>query len=310
MFLPARRERFNKYKKAKNQKKINVKVILFIVFLLITIFVLLFGFSHFRKESKITIVSREKSGDVLVINFDRSASKITTVRIPGDTEVEVARQLGAWRLKSVWQLGLNEKIGGRLLATTIIKNFHFPVFAWTDSLGAGLASDSASSILKAVVIPYDTNLGFGDKVRLALFSLGVKNIDRQEINLGKSSYLRETNLKDGERGYEIFGQIPEKLLPVFYDPYLAQKEAKIVIINTSGEARLSSMLGAILRTLGGQVVAIFERNETDINCEISGNDSLIEYKINLLLDCRKSKVEPEGNYDFQIIIGKEFAERF
>jgi len=310
MVLPARRQRFKKYQKTKNRRKINSKII-FVLALLLTFFVLLFfGFSHFRKESKFTLVSREENGDVLVINVDRNISRITIVRIPGDTEVDVAKELGVWRLKSVWQLGINEKIGGQLLAETVIKNFHFPIYAWTDSLGAGLTSDNLTSILKALIIPYDTNLGFGDKVRLAFFSLGLKNLDRGEVDLSQSSYLRETKLKDGERGFEIFGQIPQKLLPVFADPYIAGKGTKIVIINTSGEEYLSQMLGATLGTLGGKVVATFERNETDINCEISGKDSLIEHKINLFLGCKTTKSEPEGNYDLEILIGREFAKRF
>lgn len=306
---PARRTRLTSLK---NEKKVRNRLrrILFLAGLM-GLLVLLFTYStHFRGQEKLTIVSPTSDGDIQVTTFDRGRGEVTSVRIPADTEVTLARQLGTWRLRSVWQLGVNEDIGGKLLAETVTKNFKFPVYAWTDIQGSALIGTDLISKTKAIFYPYDTNLGFGDKVTLALSSLGIKNSDRLEVDLTETTYLKKTKLKDGNEGYLISGRMPQNLIVVFAEAEMTDDEVIIILKNFSGSKSLSNQVAGVLEVLGGKVAANIDELEDDRDCEVMAKKDVLAQKISSLFNCQILTGLPEGNFDLELRVGQRFAKRF
>ncbi|OGM15345.1 hypothetical protein A2V56_03295 [Candidatus Woesebacteria bacterium RBG_19FT_COMBO_42_9] len=296
--------------KVRRQRKFGFgKLIIFGLFASVAIW-LFTSSNHFAGENKLTITSPIGEGDVLVVTFDRKVGEVTSIKIPGDTEVSVAGQLGNWRIKSVWQLGINEGVGGRLLAETVTKNFKFPVNAWTDSQGLGLMEESLAARLKAVFYPYDTNLGLGDKISLALFSLGVRNFDRVEVDLSDSSYLKKTRLKDGNEGYMITSSMPQNLIVVFADSEMAVFGVRIILKNFSGDKTLSNDVAGVLEVLGGKVAASVDEQAEDKDCEVLAKKEIFAQKISRLFDCQIINEDPEGNFDLEVRVGRQFAKRF
>src|SRR3989304_8770974 len=255
---PAQSKRLKRFKKTKTRGHFSLKKLLLLLFVFVVLFILYRRSIHFGALSKLTVVMPDVNGDVIVTTFDKKAEEITRIELPGDTLVTLSRELGEWRLKSVWQLGINEKVGGKLLAETVTKNFKFPIFAWSETGGLGLTQEDLLSKIKAIFYPYDTNLGFGDRLTLAIFSLGVRNANRVEIDLSKTDYLNYTKLKDGVEGYTISGRMPQNLIVVFAEPTMAEKGIRIILKNNSGIKNLSSEVAGVLESLGGKVTANIE----------------------------------------------------
>ena len=95
---------------------------------------------YWNSKEKLSMAIISPEGAVVVSVLDPQNGEITNISIPKNTQVEASRQLGTWKIKSIWALGENEKIGGALLKDTVVKNFKFPVSVWADGEALGFAS--------------------------------------------------------------------------------------------------------------------------------------------------------------------------
>jgi hypothetical protein len=153
-------------RKTNSERKNNFSFVKFFIPLLVILFVYLFlqiMSTVWNGRDKVSIVYVEENGDVGVTVLDPKLSEITTLVIPADTQVDVARNYGTFRIKNVWQLGVNEKYKGSLLADTVTQNFLFPVFLW-DERPPHLEKGSVGSTLKFIFLPGQTNISFADRV--------------------------------------------------------------------------------------------------------------------------------------------------
>lgn len=306
--MPAHKSRLSKYKRKK--KKINILTPLILVIFIFSIFVYLYRSSEFwDRKNKLSIVINKKNL-VQISTFDPEVSEIVNVVIPGNTEVEVSRQLGRIKVRNVWQLGVNEGFEGKLLAETITHHFKFPVPAWADSDASGFSDTNLASLFKATFLPYKTNLKIGDRIRIAAFALRVKNIKRVEINLSETSYIRRIVLADGSMGYVVDGSFPQNLLVVFSDNEIARRGTTAVIIDKTSDANTAEELGEVIEVLGAKVASIEKREEESFDCEVEGKNTEIAKRVAVLFSCDVIRKEAEGNFDLLIKIGDKFADRF
>ena len=254
---------------------------------------------YWNGRDKFNFVFKGAGESIEVLVLDPRLSEITVLTIPGDTEVEVARNYGTLRLKNVWQLGVNEKLGGELLSSTVMKNFLFPVFLWTDT--------DISIPFKFVFFPGKTNIPFGDRLNAALFVLKIGRSERTEIDLAKSQFLRKETLRDGQPGYRGGGVISERLTIYFADEDFSQGSLRIYFRDAGGVFGVAEKMGEILEVMGGKVIAVDKAEVSDSDCEVSGNE-LAARKVANLFSCRVVKDQAES--DIEIKMGKRFAERF
>ncbi len=305
-----RRKKLVRHKK-RDKSRFNYKLASVFAFLAI-FFSLYFHFtSRFRQyEKRLSLAIKKEDGDVLVSTFDFEADNITNIVIPQNTEVEVARQLGIIQIKNVWQLGINEGLDGELLAETVTRYLRFPLIAWSDNLGKGFANGNLVELLKAVFLPYKTNLNIGDKVRIAIFSFRVQSTKRVDINLSDTSYISKRFLTGGEEGYIVTGKFPDELLIVFSDPEVAREGMAVVIKNASSNVGVAKDLGEIIEVLGAKVVSIDKEEISKAGCEISGKDKKVLSRVANILSCSLTDKSIEGTIDAEIKFGEEFAERF
>ena len=241
---------------------------------------------YWNGNSKISVVEQSGVGDVSVKVYDPVLDEVTTLTIPGDTQVSVSRNLGTLRIKNVWQLGVNEKVGGILLAETVRKNFLFPVFLWRGPQA-------------------QTNVPFGDRLLVWYFEKKTKNLQKTEINLGESQYVKRQKLSDGELGYKIVGDISERLTVYFTDPDFSKASPGIYVKDLTGKYGVAEVVGGVIEVMGGKVTTIEKGQADDSDCLVSG---VLARKVARIFDC---KVAPGkiGN-DIEIILGTSFAERF
>jgi len=233
--------------------------------------------------------------------LDPALNEETTLIIPGDTEVNVARSYGTLRIKNVWQLGVNEKLGGGLLVQTITQTFLFPTNLWSDT--------DMGDIWKFIFAAKKTNIPFGDRLAAGMFALRVNGTDKTEIDMGTSQFLHKQTLTDGKPGYVTSGNVSGRLTVYFADNNLANKNIKFGLVDASGSFGVAAKVGQILEVLGGKVVAVDKKPEdTTLDCEVSGSNPDVVKKVSALFSCKKAS--GKSNFDLEMRLGTKFAKRF
>jgi hypothetical protein len=307
---PARRKILERIKRGGAKRaRFSPKKLLIFLFFTAALFVL------FKTQNKIWTGKDKVSlaifdQDRIVVSTFDPEGEITNIIIPGDTQVDSSRELGTFRIKNIWRLGENEKVGGVLLSETITKNFKFPVGSWAQSPALAYTSGDAVKILSATFSSFSTNLGIGDKLALALFSLRVKNPNRVEVELSRTGYLKPSKLIDGEQGYLVSGSPPEQIAAVFADPQIGSGAIRIAIINETGESSDPEAVAQILEVIGVKVSSLTKGEIQDYDCSVLGEDKSTVTKIAKVLGCDIQDKAPEGNFDLEVRLGKRFAERF
>src|SRR5258706_12413025 len=182
--------------KSKTKKPPFLRLIVF-AFLLF-IFVLIAAYFLLPRswdgKSKFVSVSQTQSGDAIIQIIDPVNSLVTNIKVPADTLVEAANQLGSWKLGSITKLGIDKNAGSDFLKNTIIKSFKFPV-------------DSGD------------NLSIVDKVRIKLFLLTAANTGDSNLNLKDTDYLVRSKLVDGSLGWKIAETMPTNVAIFFTENF-------------------------------------------------------------------------------------------
>ena len=282
--------------------------IIFVPFMLLLIVFVSVKTRLWDSRGKLTLVSTQENGDVLVSVLDPSASKIINIVVPAETEIEVANQFGIWKVKSIWKLGENEGVSGELLAHSITKNFRFPIMGYLEKARILTGKIGPTSILEIFTLKSD--LLIGDKVKILFFAIKLKDSQITNINLENSTYLKETVSLDGEDGYVVRGNIPVELSAIFVDQDVAESNLRVVIINATGGSRTSVMVGENIEVLGARLVAFEKSPKSELDCEVVGVEKRIVEKVISIFGCTKGEGELGGAFDLEIRLGSAFVERF
>jgi hypothetical protein len=311
--MPARRKRrvrrVVRNKEKRNPKRLRIIFILAFIAITITLF-LRFDRRYWNGEDKLALVIQADSGGLIVANFDPSLGEITTVDIPAEAQLSVSRQLGDWKASSLWSLGEDKGLGGKLLSESVLRYFHFPVYLWAGKGAEGLLSTNPISITKAAIYPVKTNLSFMDRLSLAVFALRIPNSRRVDIPLKDTPYLRKTTLPDGSVGYKKTQSMPNSLLAVFSDSVLADSEYRASIIDETGENGVASDTGDILSILGAKLALVKKGEEEDYDCSVASSDEKVAEKIAQVFSCKEQSTLSQDSNVIEMRIGKGFADRF
>ncbi|OGM24664.1 hypothetical protein A3D00_00310 [Candidatus Woesebacteria bacterium RIFCSPHIGHO2_02_FULL_38_9] len=278
-----------------------------IISLLLVVFCFVLYLSLRNHKSKIVLNVYNSDKSVRIVVFDWDTLSITTLNMPANLEIEVARELGTWPLGSVWELGENEGLSGELLAETTGRSLKIPTGFWANDKANGIISSNVFSRLKALFSVYKTNLNLTDRLNLFFLSLRVKPNNREDINLTDTNFLQKAQLKDGSEGYKINGRLPTKISTVFTEGSLSRKNLKVLVTNLSGNYSLDSDVAAIIEVIGAKVTSVQKGELGNFDCIVLGN---LPEVIKILSDDLKCGInfnkKPEGNFDVEIQIGSIF----
>lgn len=308
----AQKKRLHLYKRKKDNNKKNnlLPFFLIVIFIGSLLFYILATSPFWDGKSKLSLVINTEDEGVIVSTYNPKTSEIINIHIPGDTEVELSRNLGKTRIKNAWAVGLNQGEEGVILLETVRRNFKFPVFAWADRQASGFSQTNLRELISAAITSYRTNLKLGDRVALTFFALGIKNAKREDIDLKDTPYLQQATLVDGRDGYKLTGKFPQNLLVVFGDEEISSEEVTVSIIDETGDFEVSSYLTSIIEVMGAKVVSIEKSTAQTSDCDIEGTNKEIVEKIARVFSCRQSSSEVKGNFDVVIKVGEHFASRF
>lgn len=260
---------------------------------------------YWSKTEKIAVAINKEDRGVDVVIFDPARDEITTITIPGNTEVVAARGLGTWRLSSIAKLGEREGLGGKLLTETMTNYFKFPVYTWASESFESIVDGEASSLPK-IFSSSDTNLGLGDRMRMYYFALTLKNYRKDVIDLTKTKYLDKVELIDGDMGYKVTQNLPAAIAALFVRPELSDSFARVKIVDGSGE-EVSDKLGSVIEVMGAKVASVEISETTDKDCFVRGRNTKTVGYLSRVFGC-DSAVFPDS--DLMIEVGKKFADRF
>lgn len=117
--------KFEKNRKLKNSKTQKIRV-LFSLLLFILFGFLAFLFFRVLTLDKFIYVNRTEVGDAEIIG-DGFKYKISA-----DSKLDSARGYGNYKLESLWKLSEKDDKKGAVVAESVAKNYHVPVFLWKD----------------------------------------------------------------------------------------------------------------------------------------------------------------------------------
>lgn len=307
---PARRKRLIKLKKSKRTESgRNFKKLFLLTGIIILVILFVFLTTHFwSSDSKLPVLYREDNGDIIIAVFDPENDLITSFTTPFNTQVKVSRQLGTWKVNSLWQLGQNESLGGSLLTETYVNYFGLPVYAWSDTDFGRIAEGDFFGGVKGAIFPYKTNLGVGDRLNIFFYSLRVKNFNRRTIDLSATNAFKKEVLIGGEEGYILVGRLPEAIFAAFSDPKFSRQNINVQITESPNTRAVGERVGEVLQVLGAKVASVGREELADTDCLVSGKNDEFVKRVSLIFTCKIQK--KDTNFDIEVKLGEKFVERF
>jgi hypothetical protein len=304
--MPARRKkRKTRSKRSKPKKRYFYFFIGLLLFLIILFFLL--RTKLWNKNEKLNLLVRNKDSFSVVV-LDPLLDEVYIMKVPENTEIDVAGDLGRWKVRSLWDLGKQENLEGKLAARTMIMGLGLPVYAWADEEAFGLMSSGLRSSIIALFSSYKTNLSFGDKVQILLFSSKVKNTKRAEYDLGETGLLEKNTLSDGTQGYEVSKTPPQNILAIFSEPYFSQGAVRVSIKDVNDNPDSTKKVGRVLEVLGGKLSLVKTASDFKGVCRVSSKKKTLLDTILKIFDCEEALLDEKQAFDLEITLGEKFTE--
>lgn len=272
--------------------------------------------SAFSNRDSLRVVVGEPGGQVKVLIFDLAKPEATVLSIPPETQVSVARQLGTWRLGSVWQLGTDEGDKGGILADTIMKTFGIPIEDWAGEGVLGYISPNVFDRIRSAFGIYESSLSLRERLALGVISLQIRSGGVGTISMENFPMLKKETLKDGTDGYVVRGSLPSRIVGLFSDDAFVNEEGLPLRIRIVDAAKFRSRESIVTvqnvsEVLGAKVVSIDENTGEDFGCIVSLDESLIEVsaRISELFHCDIYQNQ-ENDVDVEFRFGDSFTRKF
>lgn len=254
------------------KKNIKRLVALFLVVLLIWILYNLF--SSYPKN-KITVLTPNENG-LEIIRLDPQDWTIYKIKIPGNTEINVADNKGKWKAESLWKLSIQESKKGLLAKESIVKSLSIPVEGWDEESLNKAINGNLLNIIQT--FPTKENSTLSKKEINSIIWFKIMRFKLSESNLGD---LTE-----------------EKIKKIFSTDSVGEAE----IINSGATHADEIEVSNIINILGGKVILTkTDDSYKNINqCQIEGPDSKVNNLLKNVLDCDKTKFSEK----LKIILGQ------
>ncbi|MCX7928303.1 MAG: hypothetical protein N2558_01290 [Patescibacteria group bacterium] len=257
-------------------------------------------------KSKLSYVVYKENEHIQVVVFDPYYKELTNIVIPQDTFVNLARGLGKTKIKNVYNIGINEGLGGQLISETVTLSLALPVYHYV--YGRSLKFEIGSFIenLKFVFFHLDSSFSFAEKVNFALQTIFSKDIKQTTINLDQTSFLRRAILVDGSEGYIKTPFMPQLVQSLFN---VSDEVFTVSIMNYVGSTVDLDEIKDTFASLGGKVILAKEiqdrknaylKDGRKIFCELKVNDKQLAKEIKKYFQMCNLEVFDKENKNLEI----------
>jgi len=261
-------------------------------------------------QRRVTLVVPMNDSSVSLVVFDPSDFLITVISIPSNTRITVPYGMGEWPLRSVWELGEQEGYGGEFLMNGVMKTFRLPVDFWVSREGEGFATGKVRSVLRAVLVPYGTNMTYKEKILLGIFSLRVSDSSRVMIDLREMGGVEKVSV-GGEEAYLVRESVPGKLVRLFSLRNVLNEGALVGLVDASDGGVERGVLADLIEHVGAKVVSVDSVElQEDLDCIVRFRKKITSMELARLFSCELRDGEPEGNVDVELQFGGKFKARW
>ena len=313
--MPARKTRRTPSVKKKRLTPV-VKYLILIAFLAIFGFVLWKMGEAWTKRlwkdgSRITIVVANPSPEVFSYNPENAS--ITQFTVPSDAQLDASGGYGSWSAASLWDLGIQERAGGQILARSIQRSFGIPVNGWTGRGGNVLFAEGELGWFSLVNI--QSNLTFFDKVNLLLASGRVGRLSRANIDLEQRGVIKPKSLADGTKGFVINPDKSLSELDTLRDDKVFLDQKALKITNAASVSGLAAQVSRVASVLGLRVISTDSTKGKVLGvCTVRGKDSELKSfaarRLVATYGCESEVGDPSGPTNLEIILGAKFAKEY
>lgn len=116
-----------------------VTLIRFIIIIFVfALGLLIFVFFKVATLDKFTYLNKTNDDGAEIIIIDSQNDKLVKLLVPGEVMLDSAHGYGNYKLSSLWKLSEKDKIEGKLVSETILKNFLIPVPLWKNGNSSNL----------------------------------------------------------------------------------------------------------------------------------------------------------------------------
>lgn len=241
-----------------------LKIFLSLV-VIVSLVVFLFSGRINKDTQKIAVAYPNEDGSASVLVIDYQGEDAAKITLPSDLSVDLSHNLGTFRLKSLWEMGVNEKDPGDIFVKTISKNLAVPVYLYSEK--------SPFEFRDFVFKNRITNIKLIDRLKIYFKNKSTKNIGFEDIDLAKKLFVKKETLSDGEVGYKIYLNLLSRLGVYFIDEKIVKTQLPLYIVEDIRGAKRSEVVSKIYDTLGGKTVSIDKDDNGDLNCKVEGPDS-------------------------------------
>lgn len=213
-------------------------------------------------EFNLNLVVMGKDASVLI--FNPKEHKVLIIHLPNETYLEVPKGYGFWQLRSIYNLGELEKIGGNQLLKGSISVFLGLPFDGFVKLNGKLAEAGAVGLVNTLrqnplnfpLKDLQTDLTLWELIRLKL-SLSQVRFDKVKIiNWVDLDILDEQILGDGTK---VFISDPVRIDGALLDVKdfeLIREHMTVAVFNATNHPFLAQKIARMITNLGGNVILI------------------------------------------------------
>lgn len=248
---------------------------------------------NYRWDGNFNINFAVRTSDIAVFSYSPKDKKITLIKIPNETFVEVPRGFGLWQLQSVYGLGK-----GQLLKDTLTAFLGIPIDAYIDFAG----NEDIKNVKQAAEVlgknPFsgfsftqiNTDLSFWELIKLKLGMNSVRFDKLSEIDLSESSALGKDYLPDGTEIYSTDQIKLDSLLSELLDPTIVSEQKSIAVFNATGHPQLATKWARLITNMGGNVISTSNAKKVVKKTQVIGSPSMTLARLKQIfeIDCQSS----------------------
>lgn len=265
-----------------------------------------------------------KSKDMALLSYNPTDKKITVIKIPDETQLEVFGGFGKWQARAIYGLGESQKIGdgNKLLKRSVGDFFGLPIEGFLQFEGK-YADKSAQDITEALrnnpfsgfdlLANLKTDLTLWELIRLK-FGLSLVRFDKlRYLDLVSLGVLDKDFLADGTA---IFSWDPVKLDSVssqLLDPKILSEHKTIAVFNSTDYPLIAQKGARMIANLGGNVIITGNSDKKLKETEVFGEESKTLRRLLQIFSHKggkDSKVESfSSRAQINVMLGEDFFNR-
>ena len=269
------------WKTVQNKKKVEKRIKLALIVLGLIILVIILGnlvrltqtlFSPWKLDSSkaylwdgqfnINLVLRAKT--ISVFSYNPTDKKVTLIKIPDETYLEVAQGFGSWQIRAIYDLGKSSKIEGNTLLKQSVSTFlGVPIDGYMEVFGQ-LGEKEPEEIVELLLqSPFNifmllsnlkSDLTLWELIRLKFVLSQVRFDKVKTVDLLSLNILDQQRLADGSIALISDPIKIDSVITSFYDSEIQNEHLSIAVFNATSYPLLSKKAGRLVTNIGGNVI--------------------------------------------------------